>query len=265
MEYIYTQYLQDSGLSEQQAIIYELLLKNGNIQASRLSRLSGYTRPLVYKILEQLIEQNLAEKIDTKGTIARFNPQHPQHLQEKVWQRIEQMQNAQSALDGVVGNMSSLFNFIAGKPNVQFFEGEKGLQRVYDDIILTKKDIYLLRSPYDLSSDILDEMVHRQIKRQVQHNIHTKALTPNINKDTEAVKKKDRERLVTRKLLPRDRFMIPAQIILYGHKVSITAFTTMFTTVIDDKDIHETFEKIFDYMWNMNEAPAISQKTEDQN
>ncbi len=51
--------------------------------------------------------------------------------------------------------------------------------------------------------------------------------------------------------IPAEKLNIPAQIILYGDKTAITNFKdSMLTVVIDSKYIHETFRKIFEYVWN---------------
>jgi len=54
--------LMSLGLTVDQAIVYELLIENGPLRAQRLAFLAGFSRPLTYKVLGQLIEIGLVEK-----------------------------------------------------------------------------------------------------------------------------------------------------------------------------------------------------------
>jgi len=248
---IYEKQLIEAGLTKDQAMIYEILLQYGNVQAGRLALLSGLKRPLVYKILEQLLEIDLIEKEEKDNKVARFLPKHPEKLRELVEGRIKEIKIAENSIDSVIGDMVSKFNLISGKPNVQFYEGEKGLQKLYDDIISTKKDIMLLRSPLDESNPKLKELVSKQIERQVTNKIQARVITPLPNTGDGAEIDKDEMRRVTRRIVPLEHFDIPAQIVLYGGKVGITSYNNgLFTTIIDNPDIRKTMEKVFEFIWD---------------
>ena len=131
---MYEKYLIDSGLSPEQAKIYEVLLKSGSVQAGRLALIVGIKRPLVYKILEQLMALGLVEKVENKK-IARFLPTHPSKVKELLEKKGQEVESAKGALDSIIGNMYSDFNLISGKPSVQFFEGVKGVWKVLDDTL----------------------------------------------------------------------------------------------------------------------------------
>ena len=65
---------------------------------------------------------------------------------------------------------------------------------------------------------------------------------------------KDKTRNVTRRTIP-EGFLIPSQIIIYGDKVSITDFKGgLIITIIENPAVRETFEKMFDYMFDTIES-----------
>lgn len=252
---MHAEYLEDAGLTDDQTIIYLTLLQNGSVQASRLAMLSGLKRSHVYKILGQLENLNLVEKDET-GSVTRFTPEHPSKLRLLVDKRLETLQQTKHTLEANIDSMISQYNFISSKPNVQFFEGEKGLQRIYNGIISAKKDILLFRSPYDNKYKELSEMIESQIKKQVKNNIKTKAITPVPDKDIRNSFEYDYGRKVERRILKESEFTIPAQIIIYGNKVGITSYRKgIFTTIIDNEDISESFQKIFMHLWDKADMP----------
>jgi sugar-specific transcriptional regulator TrmB len=253
---MYKEHLQDIGLQSQQLAIYELLLEHGSIQAGRLSILSGLKRSLVYKILDQLISLDLASR--DKGKVARFSPSHPSKIRDILDKKIQILDVAKKSLDSTLDGMISKFNLISGKPSVQFYEGKRGVQKLYDDIIHVQKDIYLFRSPYDEKHKDLTKILNTQITKQVQYSISTKAITPVPDERLTVIYEKDVERLVERRNISESEFSIPAQIIVYENKVGITSYKKgIFTTIIDNKDISDTFKKIFDQLWKRSNEPTV--------
>ena len=256
-EYMYDSYLEDAGLSEDQVKVYSYLLKSGPRQAGQISIGTNLSRTFVYKVLEQLTNLSLVV-LESKEKVNRYTVTHPTNLIDLLEKKIKEKENARQSLQSVIGSMTADYNSFSNKPSVKFFEGKEGLQTLYDDIIHENKDIYLLRSPFDVKFS-LEEMVLSQIERQVSYNIHTKAITPNVFKSSELSDdmslSTDVERLTTRRMVPKDKLNLPAQVILYGNKVGITSYKKgIYTTIIDNKDIHETFRKVFDYVWEKTDS-----------
>ena len=69
----------------------------------------------------------------------------------------------------------------------------------------------------------------------------------------------DESRLVTRRFAPRELFKLPAQIIIYANKVAITGLKKTFvSTLIQNQNISDTFNAMFEYMWSKSESPVFS-------
>jgi len=244
----YKEFLEKLGLSNDQSTIYEYLLKSGPSPVRKISLAGGLKRGLCYKVIEQLLEKGLVEKINKK--VFLFSPIHPEKIRDIADQKRKEVEDLSLSLSSMLGRMTSDWNLVSGKPSFQFFEGVAGIKHVYDEINFEKKDIMLIRSPFDNVKADFKEIIVRQLKKQVERNIKTRAITPimpYINKDTLL---RDDENLVVRRLIPKEEFMLPAQIIIYGEKVAITTFKgEMITTVIQDKNICSTFKIIFEFMW----------------
>lgn len=247
---LYTEQLVQSGLTSDQAIIYETLIKQGQMPASKITLKTGIKRGMVYKTLDLLAQMKLIEKIENKDKVTTFRPNHPSALSELIESNLQKINQTKSAIESVLGNMSSDFNLLSGKPNVRFFEGMKGIESLYEDINREKKDIKLIRSPFDNDREGFDDLIGEQIKKQIKYGINTKAITPLMHDSVETTTKFDKERLTERRFVSKEDLMIPAQIIIYGEKVAITSFKEhLMTTIIQNSDVKETFEKIFEFMW----------------
>jgi hypothetical protein len=62
--------------------------------------------------------------------------------------------------------------------------------------------------------------------------------------------KETNQGLTSIRFVPEDMLATPAEVIIYGTKVALISFNpTLIATVIDNKDINETFNQLFDYIW----------------
>lgn len=241
-----------AGLTKEQARIYLFLLENGLTPAKGIASKTGIGRALTYKILEQLIDLELAEKREDIGKVTLFFPTHPKRIKELVVARKERAVEASEAFEHSFGLLASSFNLLSGKPNIQFFEGVEGLQRVYDDILETNQHIRVISSPIHHGKQEALHLIREQIIKQAVQKIQTKAITPHAEGQTETTTpvSEDKKYLITRKIVPAEKLNIPAQVIVYGDKVAITNFREdVITVVIESKYIAETFRLMFEYMW----------------
>ena len=128
---MFEQQLEQSGLTKNQAIVYEALLKTGAVPARAVLAAIPLKRGLAYKVLDELGKQGIVVKKEEPGKVAIFEPAHPSKLKEIAEQKEKQAKNAQIALDGILGQLVSDYSLAAGKPGVGFYEGKEGLEKVY--------------------------------------------------------------------------------------------------------------------------------------
>ena len=137
----FEQHLTQAGLSAEQARLYESLVKSGPSPASDAARRALVSRTLGYKVLGELIVLGLVDKKEDAGKVAIFTAAHPLKLKELIEKREQQAKDALTAIEGVLGQMTSEYNLAGGKPGVQFYEGMDGVRRVLDDSLTSKTEI----------------------------------------------------------------------------------------------------------------------------
>jgi HTH-type transcriptional regulator, sugar sensing transcriptional regulator len=241
------------GLSLEQAKIYTYLLGYGLSPAKQISNKTGIGRALTYKVIDQLIALDLIERRENIGKITLFLPKHPRNIKEMIEKKKQKLNHAFSDFSDIFGKLSSEFNALTGKPNIQFYEGMEGLELIYQEILDIGENIMVISSPLGKDDEKRDALIKHQIEKQGSNNIKTRAITPLPSPFTEERVKEDQRNLIERKIVDIKKLNIPAQIIMYSDKVAITNFKeSLITVLIESKYISETFKIMFEYIWKQD-------------
>ena len=244
--------LVDLGLSKEQSQVYEVLLEFGYLPARVIANKVNLSRPLVYKILDQLIINGLVRKDESKTKVAVFYPEHPNNLKNLIEIKEKEIEKIKESFEMMYSRLLSEYNFYVGKPNVLFYEGKKGVTRVHDEIIEENKDILLIRSIFDRPTELEGKELDKRIKEQAENGIHTRAITPVTPYLSESIKT-DFEKLVTRRVLPKDKLSLPSQITIFGYKIAITSYKEeIFTTIIESKELSKSYREQFNLIWDIS-------------
>lgn len=247
----YQQSLIHAGLDQEQALIYEVLLKNGPLPAGKIHQKTPLKRGLVYKRLDELGEIGLVIKTEQAGKVALFEPAHPLKLKEIAEQKEQQAKQAQSILQGVIAPLTSDYNLAIGKPGVQFYEGIEGVRTVAFDNLNAKTPIlaYLDMSVIQKHlKDMNDEYVkiRRRLGKQKLNLINdtpeNRQFMTSYNRDITDIR-----------MLPQQgmgmRFACMMQI--YDDKISyITVDPNRWIgVIIEDKNIADMHRQLYMYSW----------------
>ena len=246
---VFSDVLHQAGLDEVEAKAYYTLLTNGALTILDLSTKAGLKRTNLYNILVSLEKKGLVKKVtDTKST--KYFPNSPREVQNLLDIKETQINTAKNTFEILLSNLQSQYSLVSHKPVVTYLEGLGGLQKLYDDINDTGKDICLIRSTFDDKRKDVDGLISKQLTAQVKRNIHAKVVGPVEGDAKEVYLKYDKVRLVEERFISKFPFNLPAQILLYGNKTAIaTIRKDIIITVIDNADISNTFRVLFDFVW----------------
>jgi HTH-type transcriptional regulator, sugar sensing transcriptional regulator len=173
-----TKLLEQIGLTNEQAKIYLCLVSSGTLPARKIASESRVNRSLAYKILKQLVESGLVTENATPGKISTFTALHPLKLHSIVKKKEEDLKIADHALHEAVSSLGAQFNLTCGKPSVRFCEGLEGVKILNKDILHTKSDIKLIRSPLDNNTDDLKLLTLRNREEIREAGIKIKLIVP---------------------------------------------------------------------------------------
>lgn len=247
----YTVLLTEIGLSPAQAEIYEILVVNGEKAAGRIARLSTFGRGMVYVTLEQLIKLGFVEKRERPGKPDVFVAHHPSELEALVEKKRTAASTAHASFETVIHQLKSAYESKQGQPGIRFYTGAEGLLKVYKEInILRPPHIYLIRaSTYSETSEMAD-LIRAQVARQTELGIAARVITPLHGHMLHSLELDAHYKNTERRIIPREVFETPAQIIIYGDKVAISTYhEPVLTTIIEHTDITRTLLTMFEYIW----------------
>jgi len=255
----YTNQLTAAGLTTDQALVYEVLLHSGEQPASSLAKQLPISRPLVYKVLEDLIEKDLAEKKDQPGKVATFLPKHPIALAQLLDRKAEELAQSKAQLQTLTNPLSSLFNLSSGKPGVQFFEGKDGVWEVLMDSLTATEEIRTYADLMAISQYIPDLNAEYSTIRE-EKNVQKRGLVID-SPEARSFLSSYKGGVTTTKLISHSENAIPFQTVvqIYDQKISYITLTEKYLigVIITDQFIANTHKYLFDSLWSSTRGDII--------
>jgi len=259
----YTKEITDTGLSKEQAIVYETLLKLGESPASAIAKAipSGTTlsRPLVYKVLEELIELDLASKSDEVGKIAKFTPKHPVAITKVIEEQKDKIGRIKKQFLATSGKLASLFNLSVGKPGVQFYEGEDGVWEVLLDSLNASEEILTYADLEAITKYIPALNAEYSTMREYQ-NVKKRGLVIDSPEARKFLKSYNGE-VTSTKLIKGKENMADFRTIMqiYDNKVSYITLTDEYLVgiIITDQFIANTHKYLFESLWELSSGDIV--------
>lgn len=231
--------LQHFGLNEKQASIYLALLELGTASAPTISKKSGVKRPTTYVILQELRQKGLLTEMPKKSkTLYMAKP--PEVL---LATRKEQNEEIRIAMPEIL----ALYNAKAEKPKVRFYQGEREINELYEEIF-REKEIWFVASIGSIPENLL-KSIHRYIARAKQE----KTLVREIQMDdlvSRSFRKQYESETYQIKTAPKN-FELPSDNAIYGNKIAIFSYKNeLMGVVIESEDVVKTYRSLFEMAWN---------------
>lgn len=238
-----TSLLKKAGLTESQAKGYLALIEHGAMSPTQLANRAGETRTNGYAIADKLVAYGLAIKNDEPKAI--YRAAHPSALELLAEKRRKALVRNEQEVKQNISPLIDLFYAYSETPGTRTLQGVDGIKSVYEQTLVDKKDIYLLRTTSDISTLGTQYIEHYRDKR-AQLGIHTYAFTPITDEAlTNYSSGEDATMLFHRRFLPKDSYTAPVEIDVFGNKVALIAFgNTQMATIIDSPPVAEAMRQI---------------------
>lgn len=244
-----------AGLSEEQALVYQALLDKGPQKASDLSKWTGIKRGLIYKVLEQLENMSLISEKGGPGTVAIFSPSHPSLLLSNIERKEKEIALSREMLISSLGSLSSKFNLITGKPNVQFFEGKDGVERVLNDT-LSSKDEILTYVDMEIVEKYFKDINDKYVEKRSKLEIKKRLLVVENSFTNELFKKWNKENpdffsVTELKMVKTPLNEIEGTVQIYGNKIGLITISNenLISIIIEDERINKLFKSMFEALY----------------
>ncbi len=122
------------GVKEKPAQVYSALLALGASGVKDVAKKANLKRPMVYVYLEELIRDGLVQKTPI-GKKEYYQAVSPKFLESRLEQNL-------LAFKKEMPELELLHEQGKGRPKVTIFEGEKGINQVYEEVKKTKELLF---------------------------------------------------------------------------------------------------------------------------
>ena len=247
------------GLGQNEAILYEILLKNPDATIPLLTKTSQFTRTMLYYILGHL--SNL-ELVNTKkiGKKTVYTVAPPEKLEEFLADQEKELSRQKNTLKRVMGDLGSIYRLAHNKHGVRFFEGIDGIRKALKDCLSAKETVYTFSDSESLDK-YAREVNEEHIKDRIKFNIKKYILVIDspFTRSREYKRKKENEGLTQVKFLPKSIPPFHTSVQIYDNKVTFLTLRekNIIGFILTDPDIYLFQKNLFELLWNINDRQNI--------
>ena len=241
--------LRTFNLPEKEIKIFKKVVELGAQPASHIARVTELPRNTVRSILDNLVKRGLMVKtnrantqhyaIEKKDNIVRALKHEKLRITEKIDNQIELIENFGDELNARHTSKS--------RPKFTFYEGEAGLEKVYEDTLTAKDDIVSWAS-FEGMHGALPKYFDTYYARRAKKKIHITSIHP----DSEFARKRqknDAKEMRTSALVPSDEYEWVPEIQVYNNKINIASWKEKLGIIIESQEIADAMRAIFKMAW----------------
>ena len=242
--------LEQLNFSEKEARIYLALLELGSAKAYDIAKKTRLNRTTVYDIFEILLQKGLISKYK-KGASTFFNALEPKqlltYLEREKEEQAKKIEKQKQKVSELLPQLLSLQNIYTTKPQVKFFEGEKGMREAYEDT-LTSKEIILAYANPETMHEGLPNFFPEYYKRRAENKIFIRAIIPKNKLSLERSRANQEEMRDTR-FLPESEMTFSPEINIYNNKMLIASWKEKIAIIFESKELADLQKLIFNITW----------------
>ncbi len=251
------------GLGENEAILYNILLKTPDATIPFLQHNSPFSRTMLYYVLENLEEFGLITT-KKKGKKTVYTAEHPSKLEDFVSDQEKEVNRQKNMLQDVIPDLTSAFRLGHNKPGIRFFEGKTGFKEALNDTLTAAETI---RAIVDVDSvtKYVNDINKEYVKKREKMNKPKKLLVLDTPMARSQMKFQDTQHSNTR-FLPSEINPFKTSIQIYDNKISYFTLrdNNIISIIITDPDIYQMHKSMFDFLWNMQNKKTITHKGDSQ-
>lgn len=234
------------NMTEKEILCYVALLESGSSTIQDISRFTGVNRVTIYAAIEELKGKSLVFET-RKGRRKLFVAEGPEELKSILEEKKDQIRAEEKILeDLILPTLKAVDARQENKPQIKFFEGAEGINKVFDGYILKAREAINCGS-YETATKVVS-MKHEigYFKDLEKRKIFYRMIledTPLNRKFAEIGKG-----IVHVKFLPPET-KIFADIVIAGSITALISYENKTATLIEDTTISQAIKLYLEFMW----------------
>ena len=232
--------LEQFGLGEKESALYIAGLELGTSTASAIAKRAGIQRTHFYDLSLKLINAGLLRRV-SKGKKHFFTATSPDAL-------VEMQRNNLRRLQQMLPELKALHNTSGQKPKIFYYEGEDGINLIYEDTLKYKGEILVFTTPQFFAGHIKNTG-EIYIKQRIALGNKTRVIGENVPVMREQ-QQRDAEELRETKILSPDVYSSEVEIGIYGNKLYVIDYQEQFGFILEGTEIASVMKMIFEIVWS---------------
>lgn len=243
---MYREILEELGLSQNEAKIYEALIEIGNSSVPQISVKTGIHKRNIYDTIPRLLKKGLISQI-AESKENKYTAVDPAKLSDLIWEK-------ESRLNSILPALSQQFKKTATKEEIYIYKGIEGFKNYLRDILKVGKDVYFIGAKGGWFDKDLQTFIQKFLKQADKKKIKYYHIFDS------AIKKQAPELLATLgkpyKFLP-SKYSTTGAIDIFGdHIVTFSGLNVKNITeditliVIVNKELANCYRTWFKFIWD---------------
>ncbi len=237
--------LQSFGFSEKEADVYFALLELGKGSVTKISQNAGINRTTGYDILGSLVNKKLVS-VSGKEPKQEYAAESPIAITEYLKRQISQTEEFIKKTEEILPELTVL-HAVKNRPRIRFYEGNDGLEHVYEDTLTSSESIRAYATVDDMHK-ALPNYFPKYYKRRSEKNISIRAIVPETTMGRDR-KTHDVEEKREIAFVPADKYYFSPEINIYDNKVVIASWREKLGIIIESEEIADAMKKIYELAW----------------
>lgn len=250
-------HLHRAGLSHNEAIVYDTLLRCGAATPATIADKAHINRTTTYRILEHLSIKGLVSSLHKKHKLY-FQAEGGNALQLYTRNQIDIAERALMASQKITPDIEELLRMSSYTSQVKFFEGKEGIKHIFMDHIAQEHAYEMLgfSNVKNITTFLGASFIKKYIDRKIALGVTSRGIFPDDEQDLGYVPrayarapKKLRPLIRT---IPSELFPFESELTIYGdHGVSMVSVhhNELVGIIIEDMTMHNMMKMIFELAW----------------
>ncbi len=231
--------LKQLGFSQNETKVYLAGLECGLSSAQNIAEKAGLERTTTYSVLGQLVKRGVVAKTKDKGK-SRFLAESPSKL-------MSLLNELKENLSKTLPELEAIYNKSQIKPKIIFYEGDRAIQKVYDDTLAEKPEEIL---EWNTNAFFDNAKVDRDyIKKRVGLGIYARRLAGEGSIWAKKNKLKDEQELAETLIVPKNIFWPGIEVNIYNNKVAFLNYEENMSVIIESKAIADAMKQVYRLSW----------------
>lgn len=243
--------LEKLGLSRKEAKVYLAALNLGEASpVSTIARKASIHRTSVYDTLEKLRKRGLVVKNKIKAA-RYYRALSPKKIINYLDEKKRELDQILEDAEDLLPDLEAEYKAMSNRPRVNFYEGEEGLMRVYEETLKAKEEI-LAYANAAVNHSTINRYLQDYYKRRASKKISLRSISNDSKEDREQ-HARDKEELRECRLVPKNKIDFTPEINFFDNKIMIANWKEKFGVIIESEEIAKVFKQTFELAWEAAE------------